>query len=228
MVDMNVKLANWKNRLLDFGKRNRLLNYRDTRRSSLKIKTPKIFELWNDFIINENPLVFPYYDEEILETVDNEFIKEIASVATNQSLKDQQKTLRNLRNKAKTFMEEQGINVLYLSFGFLRWSEAEHSKAQFDAPLILVPVTISWESITSPFVLSLREDEIILNPTLVYKLENDFGLKLPDFSIDDDLQDYFTKLQNIVVNNHWEIIAEVGLSLLSFLKINMYRDLEKL
>ena len=100
MVDMNVKLANWKNRLLDFGKRNRLLNYRDTRRSSLKIKTPKIFELWNDFIINENPLVFPYYDEEILETVDNEFIKEIASVATNQSLKDQQKTLRNLRNKA--------------------------------------------------------------------------------------------------------------------------------
>lgn len=227
MVDMNVKLANWKNRLLDLGKRNRLLNYRDTRRSSLKIKTPKIFELWNDFIINENPLVFPYYDEEILETVDNEFIKEIASVATNQSLKDQQKTLRNLRNKAKTFMEEQGINVLYLSFGFLRWSEAEHSKVQFDAPLILVPVTISWESITSPFVLSLREDEIILNPTLVYKLENDFGLKLPDFSIDDDLQDYFTKLQNIVVNNHWEIIAEVGLSLLSFLKINMYRDLEK-
>lgn len=33
-------------------------------------------------------------------------------------------------------------------------------------------------------------------------------------------------MQDIVVTNHWEIITEVGLGLLSFLKINMYRDLE--
>jgi len=68
-------------------------------------------------------------------------------------------------------MEEQGVNVLYLSFGFLRWTESNHSKVQFDAPLILDPVSLSWESITSPFVLSLHEDEIVVNPTLSYKLD---------------------------------------------------------
>lgn len=226
MIDMNVKLETWKNKLLDLGKRNRLLNYRDTRRSNLRIMQPEIFDLWNKFVVNEKPLVFPYYDEEILDRVDNDFIKETNAIATNQSLKDQQKTLRNLRNKAKTFMEEQGVNVLYLSFGFLRWKESESSNVYFDAPLILVPVTLSWSSITAPFILSLHEDEIVLNPTLLYKLENDFGIKLPDFDAESDLQAYFDSLQDIVVTNHWEIITEVGLGLLSFLKINMYRDLE--
>ena len=50
-----------------------------------------------------------------------------ASVITNQSVNEQQKTLRNLREKAKTAMEEQGVNILYLSFGFLRWREDDNS-----------------------------------------------------------------------------------------------------
>lgn len=150
-----------------------------------------------------------------------------AKVQTNKSPKDQQRTLRNIRSKAKTVMEEQGVNVLYLSFGFLRWTEAAQSRSSLDSPLILVPVTLSWESIAAPFILSLHEDEIIVNPTLAYKLENDFGIKLPDFSMEDSLTDYFSRLQELVSTQRWEVIPEVGLGLLSFLKINMYRDLER-
>ena len=149
------------------------------------------------------------------------------AVLTNKSVKDQQATLRNLRNKAKTVMEEQGVNVLYLSFDFLRWTETAQSSDFLDSPLILVPVTLTWESITAPFVLSLHEDEIVINPTLTYKMENDFGLKLPEFNADDNLSDYFAHQQNLVDAQQWEVIPEVGLSLLSFLKINMYRDLER-
>ena len=183
MVNMDIKLDTWKNKLLDMGKRNRLLNYRDTRRSNLRIKLPGIYDLWDSFVVNEHPLEFPFVDEEqqlSLEEESRDFIAEAGSVQTNQSIKEQQRTLRNLRSKAKTFMEEQGVNVLYLSFGFLRWTESDHSKVHFDAPLILVPVSLSWESITSPFVLSLHEDEIIVNPTLAFKLDNDFGIKLPE------------------------------------------------
>lgn len=232
MVNMDSKLNTWKNKLLDMGKRNRLLNYRDTRRSNLRIKVPGIYDLWDSFVLGETPLEFPFVDEEeqleqlSLENQLGAAITDTATVQTNQPVKEQQRTLRNLRNKAKTFMEEQGVNVLYLSFGFLRWSEAEHSDVHFDAPLILVPVSLTWESITSPFVLSLHEDEIIVNPTLTYKLENDFGIRLPDFSIDDKLTDYFEKVQSLITANHWEIVPEVGLGLLSFLKINMYHDLE--
>ncbi len=234
MIDMNLKLDNWKKRLLDLGKRNQLLNYRDTRRSNLRITKPEIFSLWDSFVVNEQPLEFPLADDEqvsgeqltLLDGEDTAGVYEPA-VLTNKSVKDQQATLRNLRNKARTIMEEQGVNVLYLSFGFLRWTEAAQSRYQFDSPLVLVPVTLSWESITAPFVLSLHEDEIVVNPTLAYKMENDFGVKLPDLDPEGTLSDYFSRVRDIVSALHWEVVPEVGLSLLSFLKINMYHDLER-
>ena len=155
---MNLKLDNWKKRLLDLGKRNQLLNYRDTRRSNLRITKPEIFNLWDSFVVNEQPLEFPLADDEQvsgeqLMLLDGEGTAGVSepAVLTNKSVKDQQATLRNLRNKARTIMEEQGVNVLYLSFGFLRWTEAAQSRYQFDSPLVLVPVTLSWESITAPF-----------------------------------------------------------------------------
>ena len=49
------------------------------------------------------------------------------------------------------------------------------------SPIVLVPVSITIESLTSPYVLNLHEDEIVINPTLSYKLENDFGVKFPEF-----------------------------------------------
>lgn len=228
MVDLNIKLDTWKNRLLDMGKRNQLLNYRDTRRSNLRIRVPGIFDLWENFVVKEQPLAFPFAEKERQISLWEEGPDSSAglSVQTNQSSREQQRTLRNIRDKAKTFMEEQGINVLYLSFGFLRWSESDDSKIWLDSPLVLVPVSLSWESITAPFVLSLHEDETIVNPTLSYKLDSDFGIKLPEFNAEDGLSTYFARVFQLVAVNGWEVLSEVSLGLLSFLKINMYRDLE--
>ena len=231
MSNLDNKLDVWKKKLLDLGLRNRMLNYKDTRRSNLKIKSPEMLDLWDSFVINEKPLIFPFVDMEYQEKLfdDSETPGDnidIGSVVTNQTANDQQKTLRNIRNKAKTAMEEQGINILYLSFGLLRWNEEGHSSQTFDAPLILVPAVLTWESISSPFVLSLREDEIVVNPTLIYKLESEFGIKLPEIDQDGDISEYFSKINALISNNKWSLLPEVTLSLLSFLKINMYKDLE--
>jgi Superfamily I DNA and RNA helicases and helicase subunits len=229
MNDINNKLNIWKNRLLDLGKRNPLLNYRDTRRTNFKIKSPEIFNLWNSFVINKHPLEFPLVDEEQMDfwaAMDSIEMPE-PNVKINKSYKEQQSTLRNIRKKAKTIMEEQGVHSLYLAFGFLRWTEKFQYVSYFDAPLILVPVTLNLESIFSPYVLSLHEDEIKLNPTLVYKMENDFGIKLPEFNSENNLCNYFEQLQKLVSAQKWEIIPEAGLGLFSFLKINMYHDLER-
>lgn len=40
MANIDTKYEVWKNKLLDLGKRNRLLNYRDTARSNVKIEYP--------------------------------------------------------------------------------------------------------------------------------------------------------------------------------------------
>ena len=223
MANIDTKYEVWKNKLLDLGKRNRLLNYRDTARSNVKIEYPDCSTLWDMFVKDETPLVFPFTKEDD-EDYESEFD---SNVETNKNTSDLQKALRNLRSKAKTAIEEQGVNVLYLSFGFLKWTESENSDQTFTSPLVLVPVTLTVESIKSPYVLNLHEDEIILNPTLVYKLENDFGITLPTFDDADDIDDFLNEVRSKTSLKNWSVVKEVGLSLLSFLKINMYSDLNK-
>lgn len=224
--NLEIKLDSWKNKLLDMGKRNKLLNFKQLKRTTVRIDEPDIFSLWESFVEKENTLEFPYYqeiDEVMIEQ--KRFNHKVEDIQTNLNPHDLSKALQNLRDKSKTAMEEQGINALYLSFGLLRWSEATDLDTYFYAPIILVPVSLTIESITSPYVLKLHEDEIVVNPTLVYKLQNDFGISLPEFDEDEGVEQYFQEINQIIQSNKWELVNETWLSLLSFLKINMYNDL---
>ena len=46
MINFDAKVENWKNKLLDMSKRNRLLNFRDTTMSSLVITSPSCESLF--------------------------------------------------------------------------------------------------------------------------------------------------------------------------------------
>ena len=229
MEKIDAQIDKWKNKLLDLGKRNRLINYKETKRSNIKIVEPKLEEIFAKVVIEEKSLCFPHpinqsFDEDVKES--HEMISE-GDIKTNRNINEQQKTLASLRNKARTAIQEQGINILYLSFGFLNWKESDTSEIYLRSPLVLVPVLLTIQSVTEPFVLDLHEDEIVVNPTLLYKLENDFGVILPNFDQQkEDILGYLKEVTNIVKKNNWEVSDEVGLSLLSFLKINMYKDLE--
>ena len=60
---MGHKLHNrieiWKKQLLDFGKRNRLINFLEGKRNNVKITMPSFEKLW-EVIISEQEIVFPY------------------------------------------------------------------------------------------------------------------------------------------------------------------------
>lgn len=110
----------------------------------------------------------------------------------------------------------------------MKWREYDDSDQILTSPLILVPVKLTIESLTSPYVLSSHEDEIVVNPTLSHKLEHDFGIILPEFDgSKDDIATYLLELMQLVENKGWEITEDVNLTILSFLKINMYKDLER-
>ena len=231
---MGQKLHNrieiWKKLLLDFGKRNRLINFLEGKRSNVRITTPSFDRLWDLVVANEKEIIFPYAKkvqvddegEEVYETV----IK--GDIETNKPIGDLQKTLKALRYKANTSIEEQGINTLYLTFGMLKWKERDDSSQVFASPVILVPVRLLIESITSPYRLVLHDDEIVINPTLSHKLDNDFGIIMPEFdSTHDSPAEYIEKLLHKVENKGWEVERSTHLTNLSFLKINMYKDLER-
>ena len=61
---------------------------------------------------------------------------------TNESSKKLEKRLLNTYYTARTSLEEQGTNILYLALGMLTWYEAESSEKPRQAPLVLVPVQL--------------------------------------------------------------------------------------
>ena len=229
---LHNRIDTWKKLLLDFGKRNRLINFKDNKRSNVRITSPSCESLFSIIVIQEKEIEFPCvefigdeFDDENDELYD---VISKGDVKTSKRPKELLKALKHLRYRANTSIEEQGCNILYLAFGLLKWKEREDSAQIFYAPLILVPVKLTIESLTSPYKLSLYEDEIVVNPTLVYKLENDFGIVLPDFDVThDEIGTYFCKIENLVETQRWSVERCVNLTILSFLKINMYRDLER-
>ena len=191
----------------------------------MKIIKPDILNLWQDFVVNERAIEFPFFDEELsdsdneqLSLIEEDLIDLQSYIQTNQSIKEQQRTLRSLREKAKTASEELGVNILYLSFGFLKWTESGKSEQSMMSPLVLVPASLTIESINDPYILNIHEDEIVINPTLKYKLENDFGIILPEIDEDQDLKSYFSRIRDQISKNKWDLVEDASLSLLSFLK----------
>ena len=255
---IDSKIEMWKNKLLDMGKGNRLLNYKDSKTITLKIISPNIDDLYKKIVIDEKKLKFSYEKQEAEYVGGEEVIsagnekkadgdaeehiefedaiiqpriisKEIlGDIITDKTTKDTLKVLKNLKGRASMAKEEQGINVLYMSFGFLKWFEKEHPKEIMMAPIVLVPVILERESIISPYIVSVHEDEVVVNPTLVYKLQNEFKTELPEFDVEDvNVQKYLNEVEQVVHKHGFYVERNVGISLLSFLKINMYTDLEQ-
>jgi very-short-patch-repair endonuclease/DNA polymerase III delta prime subunit len=227
---MADKLKLWRQKLLDIGKRNKLLNFKETKRSTLKIIYPEIDELYSD-ILSGKVLEFPIRDDSEQETYFEGGFEEKrtkGSILSSKKGSEQNKSLYQLRLRSKTAIEELGTNILYLAFGFLEWTEVEFSNETIMSPILLVPVELKKESILSPHTLSLFEDDIVINPTLCYKLENDFGVKI-EYDIDTDsfqLEKLFNYVSSKVSELNWRVNTDVQLGLLSFLKLNMYKDLQ--
>lgn len=217
---ITLKIAAWQQSLLDLGKRNRMLNYRETRRGTLRILSPGFTELFQRLCLKEESLAFQGHLAK-----DNDF--DAGGIKTAGSLLERQKTLQNLKAKAKLARDEQGLNVLYLSFGFLEWSEAPGLQAQRQkAPLVLVPVALEQAAIGAPFILSRLEEELVVNPTLQYKYATTYGVKLPDLNPEKPDLNAFMQAMEILADNHgWQLSREADLSLMSCAKIAMYHDL---
>ena len=210
MGKIDVKIEDWKNKLLDTGKRNRLINYKETKRSNINIVSPSAENLFDQLVIKEKHLSFSYPQDFLFDDLENEDENEgevekkkinviPGNIETNKTIGEQQKTLKVLRGRAKTAMEEMGINTLYLSFGFLNWSEKKESLYLLSSPLVLVPVYLINKSLTSPYELAVHEDEIVVNPTLKHKLANDFGFQLPEFDhLKESLLEYLESIKKMV------------------------------
>ena len=142
-----------------------------------------------------------------------------------------QKRLLQLAKDARTAEEEQGINILFLALGFLRWFEDEKSDVLREAPLVLVPVDLVRNERTSTYDIRVREEDIVTNLPLQSRLREDFGLTLPEIDPDDEWSPsaYFDAVHDALsAKPRWQIDHNgIQLGFFSFAKQLMQRDLEQ-
>lgn len=166
-----------------------------------------------------------YYSKEQYRSMYEEKLRR-GQILIYNSVNKPLKALKNIWKKGRTAIEETGVNILYLAFGFINWTEDENSQHVMKAPILLVPVSIENDSAVDPYRIKVSDDEIIVNPTFSYKLQNDFGINLPEFDDDDDIDTYFDKVERLFAKMKWTISRDCTLGAFSFMKINMYQDLK--
>jgi len=249
-VDAKVKF--WKEQLLDLTLRNRLLNFRVTKTSTVRIDAPEPDALYRSLVKDDKRLTLAWrgYDEPA--SVDDDGVPRPSQpgllappleatsrprlLMPNEVRSDRgddipRRALYGLRQKGNTHINERGVNALYAAFGFLEWRKADLSRDVLRAPMVLVPLEIIRENGGKQYSLKRLDEDIALNPTLSHVLLKDFGLTLPPLPDDADEMDlyaYMEQVQRAVVvpNPDWKVVRQVYLSLLSFHKLPMYQELE--
>jgi very-short-patch-repair endonuclease len=208
MFDIQSRIDGWRQLLLDTSKRNRLVSFRSGRGGGLDLVSPPAAALW-DRLLAGGKFTFPWKRDLLglpAEVIDADRLAEdpptdadphppLAQDFTALCLRSDRlrpdhlladvsdkllnTRLGRLELAAREAHAEQGLNVLYLAFGFLRWFEADDSGEEVRSPLLLVPVRLHRESVDAEWKLLPEEDETRGNDTLAELMRGQFRLTLP-------------------------------------------------
>ncbi len=141
-----------------------------------------------------------------------------------------QRRLLDMYSDARTFIEEQGVNILFLALGQLQWFDRNAPDKPRFAPLILLPVALERKSAAERFTLSWLQEDAAENLSLAAKLKADFGLELPEFNAGDDFDPgaYLAAVATMAAAQPgWQVLPDaMTLGFFSFAKFLMYRDLD--
>ena len=180
--------------------------------------------------LEEEEIGLPQPDGEINESTLGERRHVDTKLQTALTSDGLQNRLLALYRDARLIMEEQGVNILYLALGRLKWFEAEKADTPRHAPLVLVPVQLQRRSALDRFTLKWREEDVQENLSLAAKLSAEFGIELPKFPLEEDLVPslYAEAVAKAVAGQRgWEAKADaMTLGFFSFAKFLMYRDLD--
>ncbi|MFZ6641210.1 DUF3320 domain-containing protein [Undibacterium sp. TC4M20W] len=255
-LSADAKLERARTELLDLSARNRLLNIPRNSKTARTIevideKSEEIFRL----LIKENrPFTFSpgkSSTASLLEEADGDpdEIYDLAQpdddsvnergilnrhadtkLQTRLTSKGLQKKLLDLYFDAQTLEEEQGVNILFLALGTLKWLDPLNAKNVRYAPLILIPVRLERGNAAEQFKLKWRQEEHAPNLSLETFLDRVHNLKMPSFDQGDEFDPgtYLSAVaESVKSKENWLVSPDdIVLGFFSFSKFLMYRDLD--
>ncbi|WP_321422966.1 DUF3320 domain-containing protein [uncultured Methanobacterium sp.] len=200
----------------------------DTRApDEVEVKSPDFpdTEMDNEALAPEESLLWeaPSLDQETLEKNKEIFL------STDLTPSELQRRLFYINQRARSMMEEQGYNILYLAMGFLKWQESNGTPGDREAPLILIPVELERRRVKGSFKLRWTGEDIIPNISLQAKLL-DYGVEIPDFEMprtQEGVDEYLDQVRESIAHEKgWEVKDKAYLGFFSFTKFVMYKDLD--
>ncbi len=242
-------IEKWKKHLIDFSRRNQLLYFKLKSTMTIEIEDSPL-DIFDSLVFKNNSLKFKEsidlsmqgddfaFEEEGFDLPPAPMLEEGIASSTSSSLqttkeaKALEQSLSKLRTRSKASLQEQGVNILYLAMYFLEWHDG---KDEAVSPLLLIPVSLDRKGLSGDFRLSHLDDELRINPTLAYKLERDFGIDLSSFEealveIEnvEELEALIEKITETIqeAKTDWLIKDSSYLSLFSFVKLSLYKDIE--
>lgn len=241
------KKSRWERKLLDLSLRNQLLSYQE-KRKGLRLLAPDI-KLLEDMLYEgkEYTLLPRLKDLDRMEDRDSLSPKEIeerfhellhgefqqGKLRTLLGEEDLEKKITRIFREARTQMEESGANQLFLTVGMLKWYETDSSQKARYAPLLLIPVELKKKLGKFTYSLSARDEDTLMNVTLLEKLKMDFNLDvngLEDLPVDErgvHVLEVFSRIRGVILGKkRWDVLEETHLGLFSFSKFVLWHDLK--
>jgi very-short-patch-repair endonuclease len=237
-AELRKSLETARRDLLDLGLRNPLLNYRTLRAKGLEIIQGDPAEIFRLLVLQEKRMTFLPSSSAVAAaaSLPNQPDRDGARLndlrlLTSYTLPQLQARLLATYHAARTSIEEQGVNTLFLAFGMLRWTDTADAESSHRAPLLLIPVELERNDARDQFHLKYSGDELGQNVSLAEKLKVEFAIQrfpdLPD-SEDLDVHKYFAQVaRSVRSQSEWVVENDtVVLGFFSFAKLLMYRDLD--
>ena len=249
-LDPRDRLARWQRKLLDLSLRNALLNFKQGKKSLLlEVAAPPLEDAMAEgrtlkllpspeLMDGQDPRSQALHEARSLEDLRSAHAAEALGrreVFVRLQEEELEVRLVELFRGARSALQEGGANTLFVALGFLVWARPDRPEQRLKAPLILLPVTLGRKSARAGFTLQAHEDEAVFNPTLVEMLRQDFQLEL-GVPLDDLPQDHsgldiagiWTRVRTAIRDvRGWEVSEDVVLSMFSFAKYLMWKDLSE-
>ncbi|GAC1314702.1 MAG: hypothetical protein NVSMB24_39620 [Mucilaginibacter sp.] len=223
------RLESSRKELLDLGLRNPLLNYKTTKGKGVHIVDEKAEYIYEILVRQQKAMTFLALKEGQLFP-EGEAKYQDTKLQTNEDEPKLQSRLLNTYYFARTSIEEQGVNLLYLALGMLRWYDPSDTETERSAPLVLIPVSLERSSAQERFRLRYTGSEIGANLSLQAKMKSDFNLSIPDMPEAEEFifNDYITSIRSHIAKEpNWSVDADaVELGFFSFGKFLIYNDLD--
>ena len=236
----------WERKLLDFSLRNNLINCRLGRRV-IPFVSFGIDKLEDEVFDGNDFSVIPYpkkqieptetgmYDSRLqaadLEEMARTEAQDNCRLISYHSQAELDSALKFVYRASRNSLEENGANTLFLVLGMLKWYENEKSVVPRFAPILLMPVNILRKA-GNNYIIRTREEDIIINITLVELLRQQFKVNLNIFNpLPKDEHGVDVKMilsavrQSISEMSRWDVMEESLLGLFSFNKFVMWNDI---